>query len=271
MVTLVEETIEDRIIRMYTKDKKTIFQVAMELGVSEKRVSKIVEPVKRIRNIDAMIPDEKIIKLRDEGLTHAEMAKELNVSPKSVGRKLKKLGLTRPIVHENKNTPKYSFLYRLYVSERKSIKELAEYFGVSQTVVKEWLEKLEVVRTKSAVTLEAKVAMYQRYLALNKERGIPSREELYIFYTKRGWVAEDLAVEYGVTGRTLRGWLERREVYRYTEMDVEDTYPFAPVRYIPEISFQEYAEMMDIKYGTLRRYFAEAREELKRLGELDNE
>lgn len=270
MVMLIEQTMDERIVEMYTKEKKSILRISMELGIPERKISKIVDPYKKTTNFDT-ISDEKIIQLHKEKKTQQEMAEVFGVSRRTVFRKLKSLGLTRNQRPIDVPTPNHALLERMYVIRRMSIKEIANHFNTSKTLVQKWLDEYEIERSLSPYTLEDKIALYKRYVELNIGRGMPSFEELYCFYVKRAWLAEEMAYEYGVKISTVRYWLLRNGIDRNTKADVVDNFPFAPSKYILEVSYKEYAELVGIKHHSLRKYMAAAKKELIRRGELVDE
>lgn len=268
---LVEETIEEKMVRMYKEEKKSIFKIAMELNVSERRVSKTVDSIKRYRSIDTMISDDVIIRMHKKGMTHQQMADELKVSRRSVFRKLKGLGLTKKRRSQDVKKPSFNLLQRMFVVRRMSIKEISDHFKTSKPIVQKWLDDYEITRELSKITLEMKVDLYKRYVKLNTGRGMPSFEELYTFYVTRAWLAEEMAFEYGVSLGRVRAWLHARGINRHTKADVVDNFGFSPSTYIPLIGYAEFAELVGLTRSTVTKYLATAKKELERRGELVDE
>lgn len=98
--------------------------------------------------------DELICSLYLDGFSSTEIAKELNVTSKSILNHLKHCNIQIRTLQEsqfnrlNKKVPKelfsYDFLYNLYITQHKSKKEISEIFNVDAGTIDTCLRKLSI-------------------------------------------------------------------------------------------------------------------------------
>lgn len=108
----------------------TAYNVLQEMGVP--RVSAVD------RRLD--LPEDEMLKMYSLGLSVLDVAKRFGVSTTLVNRRLKENGII-PRGRSMHNDPRLSYdnLYRLYVTERKSVKDVAVETGLSRATVANYL------------------------------------------------------------------------------------------------------------------------------------
>jgi len=268
MVTALQhETEEQMIYRMYRKDGKNIFTIAVETGLTERHIKKVLEKQGISKRFIKDIPDSYFHQAMLKKKSMDTLKRETSFGETTIRNHLRELGYSqvyRNVVH----CPTREVLFRKYIVEKMTRKELASYYSTSATTVNRWLEDHDIQRGQIVYTKKDKEEMYRRFLLVNQGRGKPSYKELYVFYAQRGWTMPDLAAEYGVPVSMLRNWLAQYKISPDMEHQFEDTFGITPNRFIPAVTRKEYAQMLGIGYTTVQKIFAEVRKKLKAEGEV---
>jgi transposase len=136
---------QDNLIVSFIEQGKTYKAVAVEMGLSLPLIHSRIIKLKKLGRLDNSLGqskldwtliDEKIITFRSQGLGSSDIAKKLNISAKSICKRIAKLGLPKTVKGKRCYQPsdeekqKDILLSRL-ISEGRTAKEIAIEFEVS--------------------------------------------------------------------------------------------------------------------------------------------
>ena len=98
------------------------------------------------------INTKEIISLIEEGKNTYEIAKQLNVTPPTVKYWINKLSIeyTSKKTWKLAGNPEFRNRLNKLLKEGKSIKEIADEFGVTNKAVKYWIKKLKIKTRKDS-------------------------------------------------------------------------------------------------------------------------
>lgn len=268
MVTaLNQETEEQMVYRMYRKEKKNIFTIAMETGLTERHIKKLLEARNVTKRFIKEIPDSYFHQAMMKKKSTKTLRQEIGFTENTIRGHLRNLGYTDVYVKKAKR-PSRETLFRKYVIENMTRKEIVEYYNTSNTTLNTWLEYHDIQKGPRVFSKVEKEKLYRRFLLLNEGRGKPTYEELYVFHVQREWPCIDLAAEYGVDFGMVRHWLKQYSLSGDMPHRFKDTFGISPDRYIPPVTRKEFAKMIGVGYTTIQKIFAEVRKDLKAKGEV---
>lgn len=241
-----EKPSKEELEKWYYEENKTLEEIAKKVGVNKTTVSNWFKdmgiPTKswyEARRIEKKKPKRSELKKLyvEERKSINKIAFIFNVAPITVSRWLDEYNIEKRDLRDAQfaylkkeiEMPPSEKLYKLYVGDRKSTKEIGRIFRVTDTTVNRWLELIGVLRRDQR---DAKFAQF------GKDVVKPSDEELLRMYHKEKMSTYEIADKFGVSQSTVCSWLKeagvdmRPSLYGYNERLVCDD--GHRVRSIPE-------------------------------------
>ncbi len=201
---------EERLRTWYEDEHKTTTEIAEELGIGHKVVSRLLKDYgievrtasesRFPKEFEKPSKEQLITWYIDEHKSTNEIAEELGVSNPTVGTWLNNYGIEIRTISESKlpagfEKPSEKELRTSYLDERKTLAEIAEEIGVSKSTIGAWLNDSGIeIRTISESKLPA---------GFEK----PSEKELRTSYLDERKTLAEIAEEIGVSKFTIGAWL----------------------------------------------------------------
>lgn len=137
------------------------------------------------------ISESKLLELyENKKMSIEEIAKFFSVGQTTVLTYMKKFNIARrPAVKPIKNIPNKEVLKNMHHGNGKTLKEIAEYFGVNRNLVKKWFDEYGIICN---------------YFTLHRK---PEKDEISKLYVNQNFTVKQLCDIYGVSRKTINKWL----------------------------------------------------------------
>ena len=146
------------------------------------------------------------------------------------------------------NCPTREELYRLYVEEFKTAKQIADIYNVSETLVFDWMQSYRIDRRSSQS-------------AQLKDKIVPTAEQLHKMYIDDVDTLSTIGDRYDVGPRTVSRWLDKAHIKRRSLSESQMGGKCRPIRdelyrlYVDEfLGMSEVGEMFGCPPGTVYRW-----------------
>ncbi len=275
---------EERLRTWYEDEHKTTTEIAEELGIGHKVVSRLLKDYgievrtasesRFPKEFEKPSKEQLITWYIDEHKSTNEIAEELGVSNPTVGNWLNNYGIEIRTISESMlpagfEKPSEKELRTSYLDERKTLAEIAEEIGVSKFTIGAWLNDSGIeIRTISEARLPSGFVK-------------PSEERLRTLYVDQHKSQTKIAKELGVGISTIGTWLNDYDIE--IRLSSESQLPTGVKKpseerlrtlYLDECkSANEIAEEIGVGDSTVRRWLNgykinRDQEELKKLEDL---